>query len=275
MSKARGVVVAGFPNTGTTITAMILGQHPSAFATGELAQFPDKRHFVDRNPCSCGRRVVDCAFWLGVRERYLEGPRGDAGLYALIAAAAGRDVVVDVAHDTDRVAALVDADGLDLRVVHMVRKRQAVVNSRLRRLYGRGIIDPYRPSRVQKIFKVGRRHQQFLDRMEQIRERAGGRWLEVDYDRLCLDPKAGLAALGRFLGLDYSSVAARMAAGLPLERVPHLIRGNGRLRRAETIVVRRDAEFVSELSPIDRWLYAAGAGVAQLASRSRSTGNGR
>jgi hypothetical protein len=275
MSKARGVVVAGFPNTGTTITAMILGQHPKAFATGELAQFPDKRHFVDRNPCSCGQRVVDCAFWLEVRERYLEGPRSDVRLYDLIAAAADRELVVDVAHDTDRVAELVDAEGLDLLVVHMVRKRQAVVNSRLRRLYGRGIIDPYGPSRVQKVFKIGRRDQQFLHRMDMIRKRAGGRWLEVDYDRLCLDPEAGLAELGRFLGFDLGAVAARMAAGLPLERVPHLIRGNGRLRGTDTIVVRRDAEFVTELSPVDRWLYAAGAGIVQLASRSRSSSDGR
>lgn len=273
--SATAVLVAGFPNTGTTITAMILGQHPSVFATGELAQFPDKRHFADHNICSCGQRVVDCTFWLGVRERYLEGPRSDARLYGLIAAAAGRELVVDVAHDTDRVAALVDGDSLDLRVVHMVRQRQAVVNSRLRRLYGRGIIDPYRSSRVQKIFKVGRRHQQFLDRMERIRKRAGERWLEVDYDRLCLDPEAGLARLGTLLGLDYSAVAARIAAGLPLERVPHLIRGNGRLRQADTIVVKRDAEFVTELSLLDRWLYAAGAGVAQIAGRSRLTSDGR
>jgi hypothetical protein len=275
MSKARGVVVAGFPNTGTTITAMILGQHPNAFATGELAQFPDKRHFTERNPCSCGQRVIDCAFWLGVRERYLEGPRSDARLYDLIAAAADREIVIDVAHDTGRVAALVDAADLDLRVVHMVRKRQAVLNSRLRRLYGRGIIDTYRPSRVQKIFKVGRRHQQFLSRMERIRESVGERWLEVDYDRLCLDPESGLARLGTFLGLDYGAVAARMAAGQPLERAPHLIRGNGRLRRTDTIVVTRDAEFVTELSPVDRWLYAAGAGVAQFVIRSGLTSDGR
>ena len=87
MTKAKALLIAGFPNTGTTITAMIIGQHPAAFATGELAQLPEKRHFADLNICSCGGKVKDCAFWLDIRDRYLAGPRDDRRLYDLIATA--------------------------------------------------------------------------------------------------------------------------------------------------------------------------------------------
>ena len=106
MTKAKVLLIAGFPNTGTTITAMILGQHPAVFAAGELAHFPDKRHFADHNICSCGGKVTDCAFWLDIRERYSAKPKDDARLYDLIANASGRDWVIDVAHDMDRVEAV-------------------------------------------------------------------------------------------------------------------------------------------------------------------------
>ena len=54
--SAKLLLIAGFPNSGTTITAMILGQHPQTFATGELTDFPEKRQFADHNTCSCGRK---------------------------------------------------------------------------------------------------------------------------------------------------------------------------------------------------------------------------
>jgi hypothetical protein len=264
MSKPTALLVAGFPNTGTTITAMILGQHPAAFAAGELAHFPDKRHFADHNVCSCGGKVKDCAFWLDIRERYAAGPKDDARLYALIAEASGRDRVIDVAHDMERVEAVAANPRLDLKVIHMVRQRQAVLNSRLRRLYGRGIVSAYRPKRVQKIVKVGRRHQQFLGRMGKVRNRLGDTCLEVDYDALCSEPSTWLARIGGFLDLDLDTVAAGLEAAEPLARVPHLLRGNGRLRRLDSVVVRRDAGYEDELSPVDHWLYEVGARAARL-----------
>lgn len=264
MSKANALLIAGFPNTGTTITAMILGQHPTAFAAGELAQFPDKRHFADHNICSCGGKVKDCAFWLDIRERYLAGPKDDARLYDLIATESAREWVIDVAHDIERVEALAGDPRLDLKIIHMVRQREAVLNSRLRRLYGRGIVSAFRPKRVQKILKVGRRHQQFLGRMAKIRGRLGAGWLEVDYDALCTDPRAWLARIGGFLELDLDRVANGLEASEPLAPVPHLLRGNGRLRRLESVVVRRDAGYEDELSAVDHWLYEAGARTAWL-----------
>jgi len=260
---ARALLVAGFPNSGTTITAMILGQHPAAFATGELTEFPDKRQFADYNVCSCGQAMAACSFWCGVRDAYLDGPRDDARLVEIIAAHAGRPLVVDVAHRIDRAEQLIANPNLDLRVIHMVRTRVAVLNSRLRRLYGRKLIGAYRPSRVTKVFKLGRRHEAYLRQMAGIMERLGERGLEVDYDQLCLDPETWLGRIGDFLALDFSDTAARLVAGEALPRVPHLMRGNGRLRTAEAIVVRRDAAFQSELTAVDSLLYRAGAGVVR------------
>ncbi len=261
--KGRLLLVAGFPNSGTTITAMILGQHPAAFATGELTAFPEKRQFADYNMCSCGAKVGECPFWCAVRDAYLAGPRDDARLVDIIAAQSGRPLVIDVAHRVDRVEELVGNPALDLKVIHMVRQRVAVLNSRLRRLYGRNLIAAWRPSRVTKVVKLGRRHEAYLQQMARIMDTLGDRGLEVDYDQLCLDPQTWLGRIGNFLDLDFSDTAGRMVAGEALPRVPHLMRGNGRLRTAESIVVRRDAAFHTELSALDRWLYRAGAGMVR------------
>lgn len=272
--KPKVLLIAGFPNSGTTVAAIILGQHPDAFATGELTDFPEKRQFADHNICSCGRKVAECNFWLGVRDAYASGPRGNARLADLIAEHAGASLVIDVAHRIDRVEALVANEDLDLKVIHMARHRTAVLNSRLRRLYKRGIVGAFRPSRVTKVFKLGRRHEAFLRQMDQLMARLGERGLEVDYDQLCLDPRTWMGRIGSFVDLDYSATTERIVKGLPLERTTHLIRG-GWLRRAETIVIKHDAAYLSELSPVDRWLYTAGAGAARLGIGSRPANHAR
>jgi hypothetical protein len=118
--------------------------------------------------------------------------------------------------------------------------------------------------RVTKVVKLGRRHQAFLAKMASHMETVGERGIEVDYDQLCLDPQRWLHRIGSFLGLDYHTTAERMMAGQPLERVPHLLRGNGKLRTASSIVVQRDEGFQTELSMVDRCLYQAGAGLVRL-----------
>ena len=272
--KPKVLLIAGFPNSGTTVAAIILGQHPAAFATGELTDFPEMRQFADHNICSCGRKVVECDFWLGVRDAYAHGPRGDARLAELIASHAGASLVIDVAHRIDRVEDLVANDALDLKVIHIARQRTAVLNSRLRRLYRRGIVGTFRPSRVTKVFKLGRRHEAFLRQMDQIMGRLGQRGLEVDYDQLCQDPRTWMARIGSFVDLDYSVTTERIVSGLPLARTTHLLRG-GWLRRADTIVIKHDAAYLNELSPVDRWLYTVGAGAARLGIRSRLASHAR
>jgi len=128
---------------------------------------------------------------------------------------------------------------------------------------------------VTKVVKLGRRHEAFLRHMAAIMDRLGPRGLVVDYDQLCVDPHQGLGRIGDFLGLDYSDTAARIAAGEALPRVPHLLRGNGKLRTAETILVRRDAAFQTELSPVDRWLYQVGTVAARCDIRSRLASHAR
>ena len=264
MSMPKATLIAGFPNSGTTITSMILGQHPAAFVAGELADFPNKRHFIDYNTCSCGQKTAECGFWVTVRDRYLEGPPDDARLYRLIAEQAGSQTVIDVAHDAERVEQLLANPGVDLQLIHVVRHRHAVLNSRARRLYRRGIISAYGSARVQKIVKRGRRHQQFLARMARATGRLGERSLEVDYDQLCREPGKWLTLIGDFMNLDYSAIASELTDGQPLRRAPHLIRGNGQLRSTETVVLRGRDEFRHELSTVDQWLYEAGVRLARL-----------
>ena len=148
---------------------------------GELADFPDKRHFIDYNMCSCGEKDADCPFWRALYVEYGRAPKDNARLYRIIAEQAERRFIIDVAHDVERVEQLAACDDLDLVMIHMVRHRHAVLNSRVRRMYSRGIIRPVGSTRINKVTKMGRRHQQFLSRMDDVMTKMGERAIEVDW----------------------------------------------------------------------------------------------
>ena len=140
MSKPKVLLLAGFPNSGTTVASYMIGQHGSVFVAGELADFPAKQLKAGKL-CACGTPAAACDFWSAVMQRLGAAASRPSTprlgqVYRAIAAESGAELIVDVAHDLHAVVDACSAEGIDLRLVHLRRQGLAVLNSRMRRVRG-------------------------------------------------------------------------------------------------------------------------------------------
>jgi hypothetical protein len=167
-APVRVLFVGGMPRSGTTLLDLMLGQLPGHCDIGELFymwQAGPKRDQL----CACGETFSHCPFWTQVGERGFGGWRNvdvdrvlelqrrlDSTsaelrsrllpasrdrqateeylavlrrLYAAIAEVSGARVVVDSTKRPSTAWLLTRAEGIDLRVVHLVRDPRGVVNS--------------------------------------------------------------------------------------------------------------------------------------------------
>jgi hypothetical protein len=160
--------IAGVGRSGSTLLERMLGAVPGSVNTGELNAIFSRVATQDQR-CGCGEPFSACPFWTAVgdeafggwssvtrrmshlqprvvRQRYV--PRmvsGMAGaeyrreldeyldvhhrLYRAVSTVSGADVVVDASKSTAQLFALRRIDGLDLRVLNLVRDSRGVANS--------------------------------------------------------------------------------------------------------------------------------------------------
>jgi len=160
--------IAGVGRSGSTLLERMVGAIPGSVNAGELNAVFSRVATQDQR-CGCGEPFSACPFWTAVgdeafgswssvtprmaylqprvvRQRYV--PRmvsGVAGaayrreleeyldvyhrLYRAISAVSGADVVVDASKATAQLFALRRIEGLDLRVLNLVRDSRGVANS--------------------------------------------------------------------------------------------------------------------------------------------------
>lgn len=160
--------IAGVGRSGSTLLERMLGAIPGSVNTGELNAIFSRVATQDQR-CGCGEPFSACPFWTAVgdeafggwssvtdrmshlqprvvRQRYV--PRMVTGmtgaayrreldeyldvhhrLYRAVSAVSGADVVVDASKSTAQLFALRRVDGLDLRVLNLVRDSRGVANS--------------------------------------------------------------------------------------------------------------------------------------------------
>jgi hypothetical protein len=249
------LLVVGAAHGGTTIAAMLLAQHPEVFCAGELTDFPNGEQFAADNVCSCGVPARSCGFWRSVRDasgaEVGDRPPEIREVYTQIARLSGCRAIVDVSHGTSRARSLGSMDGLDLRVIKVVRPVEAVVDSQIRRS------------------KERRHSRQHLFSRLMVACRAAFAWgmientvkpemldcpvIEVSYDRLCADPAGELIRIGDEIGIDYECVASQLASRpRELVRPCHMVRGNRKLRGKESVVLKRDDRYRTGTKPPER-----------------------
>ena len=233
-SRPKVILLAGFPNSGTTIAAYVLGQHPAVFAAGELTQFPT-RQLKPSKVCSCGLPALRCPFWGEVLERlgdlrHAANAAKMPALYRIIRELSGADAVVDVAHDLRAVRAARALEGIDLRLVHLSRRPLAVLRSRLTLNRRQGKVQPYTFAYAWRAFRHAWRLRLYERTLGSCIREGGSAALRASYEDLCSRPTAALGRIGRIAGLDFADVASRLEAGAPLKVPMHMIRGNARLR---------------------------------------------
>lgn len=260
MSKPKVVLIAGAAHGGTTILSMMLGQHPNIFTTGKLREFPHGDVFGSANICSCGTPAADCPFWLEIQRQYQpveERPDDEKlpRLYELISSLSGRLFIGDVTHNVRYAQLLQSIDGIDLYLVHVVRDGRAVVHSRIRKDLRIGTLGMSRWQRIRRITAVSRRWVLQIRQYSRMEEQLGAKAVRVSYEAICNNPRAALRPVGECLGLDFDAIGARLGSGQPFERVPHMIRGNHRLRSKNNVVLRRDTTYLDEMPPLDRAIF--------------------
>lgn len=160
--------IAGVGRSGSTLLERMLGAVPGSVNAGELNAIFSRVAAQDQR-CGCGEPFSACPFWTEVGEQAYGGwtavsarmshlqPRlirqrhvpqlasGLSGaqfrrdldeyldvhhrLYRAIASVAGAEVVVDASKSTAQLFALRRIEGLDLRVLNLVRDSRGVANS--------------------------------------------------------------------------------------------------------------------------------------------------
>lgn len=204
----------------------------------------------------------------GTRARYAALNR--ALLDSLTAAADGRRIL-DSTKEYSRALMLVKADP-SARVIHLIRNPGAVVASHHRRHR-----DGRRPVGFMKhhlrpgpflfpllMVTVGLGWTVGMFAAGLIKARAGGRVLDVSFDRLCAAPDRELRRIGAFLGEDLTDVIAAVTAGRSVPVGP-MIAGN-EMRFAGTVVFQPEAGGRHTAPAVYRW------GVGVLAAPGRLLG---
>ena len=69
--------------------------------------------------------------------------------------------------------------------------------------------------------------------------------------------------------LDFTDVGVRLTAGEALNVMPHMIRGNPRLKAKEVVRLSRDDGFTRELALSERLAYVAASGLAPVLRRRK------
>ena len=214
--------------------------------------------------------------WTAVVRRIGAGAGRSAGarlgeLYRAIHAESGAKLIVDVAHDLHALDEAVDAEGADLRLLHLRRQGLAVLNSRMRRSgwqrNGGGPLPRFR--RAFRHVARWRAYERAADKLR--RDMGEERAIAIRYEMLCSEPMAALAAIGRLTGMDFTAIGNSLP-GKPLKPMPHMIRGNPRLKAKETVDLAADEGFRRELTLSDRFAYIAASAVASATRKARAIG---
>jgi hypothetical protein len=287
----------GLGRSGSTVLDSVLGNHPSLVNLGEL-RYLANAGWMRNEYCACGERVLDCAFWSQVRERWsrladgagpaelwrlqsaIERRRGRLGLSAeparpredfetygqwtvalfrAIRQTAGRPVLVDSSKIPARALALSRLDGLDVRIVHLVRDGRGVAWSLRKPLPAdpeKGVARaiPGRPVLRTALGWCAVNH--LAERV--ARSLGPQRVLRVRYEDFVTDPLRSLGEIGELLGLDLRPLAQRAAQGEALA-IGHTVAGN-RLRMAGSLRLRLDETWKEGLSRRDERLFRLVAG---------------
>ncbi len=164
----RVLFIAGAGRSGSTLLDIVLGNHPAIESVGELSKLVPSA-LLRHEPCACGARGDECAFWrevvglwlgegagsaeqqeyLALQERFERARRWPrllaerrrasprflryagqtAALFRAIARVSGKPVVLDSSKNPARAFVLSLIPGLELTVIHLVRDPRGVAFS--------------------------------------------------------------------------------------------------------------------------------------------------
>ena len=285
----RVLFIGGYARSGSTVLDIMLGQTEGFCSVGEL-RFIWQRGFVEDQRCGCGEsfsrcpfwtRVIDVAFgtegidvedvlrWQDRVDRWWRAPqlagfaRGSIAtdlerylrtlqrLYGAIAHVSGAQVLVDSSKDASHGYLLrAMGDGLDVRVVHLVRDSRAVAYSLCERrkfdpgsgrelgghTYLHAVAGWGATNLLVEGLRAGREHP----------------YLRVSYERFAAAPRESVREIVAFVGGDAETVAQRDGE-IELGSEHHTVAGNPMRFERGTVRIRPDEEWREAMTRRGRW----------------------
>ncbi|MFI5935610.1 sulfotransferase family protein [Actinoplanes sp. NPDC051494] len=293
---ARVLYLGGLGRSGTTLVERLLGELPSVCALGEIVHLW-QRDIRDNERCGCGARFAACTFWRRVGDRAFGGwgnvdvdrvhelrdavertrfiprlagaripdpaVREYASFYARIYAAAaevsGAEVVVDSSKHSALAHVLRWADGVDLRVVHVVRDPRGVAYSWTKTVSrpeadGADEMTRYSPGRSAMLWNA---HNAAFG----LLARRGVAVRRIRYEQFLADPRAALTDLADFAGIPLTDRdLGFLGDGYADLGVGHSAAGNPMRFTVGRLPLRRDDAWVRSLPGGQRRLVGAVCG---------------
>ncbi|MCX7423169.1 MAG: sulfotransferase [Planctomycetia bacterium] len=190
----------------------------------------------------------------GAFQTYL---RQTAALYQAIVEVSGRSIVVDSSKTPIRAAVLSRIQGLDLRLIHLVRDARAVAWSRRKSLatdQAAGVQTTIKPR--PSWYSAG--YWALINLLSMlVCLLSGSRSLRLRYEDFVTEPKRELERLGTLCDLDFTATITALLHGDPI-RVEHPIAGN-RMRMGGSVRLKPDWEWRDRLPTREQvicWLCA-------------------
>ena len=244
--------IAGQAYSGSTVLCALLGAHPEMEPVSELAKWTNRHHDRAQRRCACGRTVLECEFWSAVERGWLEMRTGGLpryaalqhqferissvwthglagrphpesefedyarltrGLLQVISDVSGRPIIVDSSKLPGRGLALLQAQGIRVYVVHLVRDGLQYLQSSLRR--GKAISAGGRWL-TPRAFRLGLDWATTNLAADFVMRKSGGQALRIRYEDLVARPIQSLRSIGTLVHVDTTVLEQLISDGRPV-----------------------------------------------------------
>ena len=249
--KKKIIYIAGYGRSGSSILALILGQHKNIISLGEIGViFSALKH---KRICTCGQKLNNCTYWkqLIKHNEYKKSP--NLFLNKLENPYLKVGIVIDYIFKNSNSEFLVDStktswrnltrplrlilSGYDVSIIHLKRSQQSVIKSAKK---GKN-------SDLESNFKVNNRFStiktiisyQISNKLTLFYKIVNPKkYYLMNYEDLLNEPFNSFLKLGIFLKIDLSELDVYLSGKLPL-KTSHEINGNRLLRQKNDIYFKR------------------------------------
>lgn len=264
MSKL--LYLASLPHSGSTLTSLLVGQHPRMIGIGGVDRamklISTEREKTATGLCTCGKTVQTCPFWSQVLAASAsKPPRNREERYrmalAVFAEVFGPDAwAADSSKHVDPLPDLATYDGIDVRVVHLVKDFRSATISAIDLKRARKNVR--RPAWLLGI-EAAHRWCRENGKIRTCLSRTGFPFLSVGYEELCLAPNRIFSVIANFLEVEAAEIPPTIAGSRS-----HLFIGNAMRRDQEKAQLLYDYRWFS------RWDWRVASLVMPwLAARNR------
>ncbi len=286
---ARVCFIGATGRSGSTLVSRVIGSLPGTCSVGELCWLWTYGVLRNR-PCGCGRPFLECDFWTGVGNRAFGGwdrvdaarandlrrsvtrnsripelwtrPRGAFAaevdeyvgllgpLYSAISAESGGAVVVDNSKQPEVALLARRTPGVDLRVVHLVRRSHGVAYSWTKHVRrsdkaGREMLRKP-PTRTSAAWLLD-------NALFEAMGRRGTPRFQLRYEDFVAAPRARTLEVADFLDLDLAGVELPFPGPTSVDvATDHSVWGNPMRLQQGVIEMRPDEAWREGLSPAAR-----------------------